>query len=45
MNLIHRELVKSFIGFKVNDIYNRKIASGKWGCGAFNGDKYLKLII
>ncbi len=45
MRMIQREISKSYIGFKVDTDPSRKIASGKWGCGAFNGNKYLKLLI
>ena len=36
-----RELNKCYIGFKVKG----QIATGRWGCGAFNGNSQLKLII
>jgi poly(ADP-ribose) glycohydrolase len=41
-----RDLIKSYVGFKGEIIDDKKeIATGKWGCGAFNGDPYLKLMI
>ena len=45
MHCIERELLKAYTGFRplgkgVN--YEFGIATGSWGCGAFNGDKYLK---
>jgi len=45
-----RELNKAFIGFNVSKYQekanvNKKIATGRWGCGAFRGNAQLKLII
>jgi poly(ADP-ribose) glycohydrolase len=44
---IHRELNKAYIGFMPTeeDEASWPIASGHWGCGAFNGDKHLKAIL
>lgn len=43
-----RELNKAYIGFMPNEADESKawrIATGHWGCGAFNGDKHLKALI
>lgn len=42
-----RELVKACSGFqKTGDATDEwKVVTGKWGCGAFNGDKVLKFVI
>lgn len=45
MKLIKRELIKAYTGFHTrgqtsNDLF--PIATGNWGCGAFNGDRQLK---
>ncbi|XP_053728076.1 poly(ADP-ribose) glycohydrolase [Synchiropus splendidus] len=48
MESITRELNKAFCGFKASryDRYDEPdIATGKWGCGAFNGDAQLKALI
>lgn len=40
-----RELTKAYIGFRLPDSFERLhygIATGNWGCGAFNGDLQLK---
>lgn len=45
-----REIVKSYSGFKLKEpskpdmVYEKLpvIATGNWGCGAFNGDRQLK---
>lgn len=53
---VYRELKKCYSGFKYNNdemktnqnvVITRypAIATGNWGCGAFNGDKQLKCII
>ncbi|CAF3456477.1 unnamed protein product [Rotaria socialis] len=48
MHCVDRELLKaytSFIPSRYGSDYTSGIATGNWGCGAFNGDKYLKAII
>ncbi len=45
MKYVKRELIKAFTGFHSrgltpNDAF--PIATGNWGCGAFNGDRQLK---
>ncbi|XP_077944811.1 poly(ADP-ribose) glycohydrolase [Gasterosteus aculeatus] len=42
---VRRELNKAFCGFKRRDHDEPDIATGKWGCGAFNGDPQLKATI
>ncbi|XP_030623916.1 poly(ADP-ribose) glycohydrolase-like [Chanos chanos] len=45
---IKRELNKAYCGFRENDVhpdYLPSIATGNWGCGAFNGDYKLKALI
>ena len=45
---IDRELNKAYCGFKIDDAHvveKPTIATGKWGCGAFGGDPYLKCLI
>ncbi|ODM88690.1 Poly(ADP-ribose) glycohydrolase [Orchesella cincta] len=42
---IDRELHKAFVAFIQNDGVNIPIATGNWGCGAFNGDPELKFLI
>ncbi|CAF1246391.1 unnamed protein product [Rotaria sordida] len=48
MKAVDRELLKAYTSFsplgKGSD-YEFAIATGNWGCGAFNGDKQLKAII
>ena len=42
---VHRELLKaytSFYPYGKEAGYRFPIATGNWGCGAFNGDKELK---
>ncbi|GMR49239.1 hypothetical protein PMAYCL1PPCAC_19434, partial [Pristionchus mayeri] len=44
---ITREIKKAYAGFMLSqrDTPARPIATGNWGCGAFNGDKELKSVI
>lgn len=45
MNKVERELFKAYTGFRPigDDAESRfAIATGNWGCGAFNGDRQLK---
>ncbi|CAF1215209.1 unnamed protein product, partial [Adineta ricciae] len=45
---IERELLKAYTSFLPQDAYEDSyfaIATGNWGCGAFNGDRQLKAII
>lgn len=48
-NNIDRELHKAFVGFYTDAKDPKRespsIATGNWGCGAFNGDPHLKMII
>ena len=50
-NLLLRELNKAFVGFSASDALEeeesapRRVVSGKWGCGDFEGDFQLKIII
>ena len=46
-NLVLRELNKAYCAFKIPSASNSKrpVATGNWGCGAFNGDPELKFII
>jgi poly(ADP-ribose) glycohydrolase len=40
-----RELLKAYTGFRPlgeGPDFQFGIATGNWGCGAFNGDKYVK---
>ncbi len=39
-----REINKACIGFKDTDHF-RDIATGNWGCGAFNGNVQLKFVL
>ncbi|XP_046860470.1 poly(ADP-ribose) glycohydrolase-like [Xenia sp. Carnegie-2017] len=46
---ITRELNKAYVGFLSRNIEDRNhlpaVATGNWGCGAFNGDKQLKSLL
>jgi len=45
MKYIKRELIKAFTGFHSRGLTPNQafpIATGNWGCGAFNGDRQLK---
>lgn len=42
---VTRELNKAYCGFKRHGHDEPDIATGKWGCGAFNGDPQLKALI
>ncbi|TMS08343.1 Poly(ADP-ribose) glycohydrolase [Larimichthys crocea] len=42
---VTRELNKAYCGFKAHGSDEPDIATGKWGCGAFNGDPQLKAVI
>lgn len=42
---VTRELNKAYCGFKGDVPDEPDIATGKWGCGAFNGDPQLKAVI
>ncbi|CAD8114192.1 unnamed protein product [Paramecium primaurelia] len=44
---INRELTKSYVAFslELNYTNNENISTGKWGCGIFNGDVQLKILI
>lgn len=41
----NRDIVKAIIGFQNLDNRIHTIATGNWGCGAFNGDFKLKFLI
>ncbi|UJR09526.1 hypothetical protein I4U23_013764 [Adineta vaga] len=48
MKYIKRELTKAYVGFYIRNQTHHcafPIATGNWGCGAFNGDRQLKAII
>ena len=44
VGMLTREVNKAFCGFMPSKLYlpatggNSAVATGKWGCGAFNGD-------
>ncbi|ODN03303.1 Poly(ADP-ribose) glycohydrolase, partial [Orchesella cincta] len=42
---ITREVNKAFVGFSSPSPSSVAVATGKWGCGAFNGDPQLKAVI
>ncbi|XP_034080053.1 poly(ADP-ribose) glycohydrolase isoform X2 [Gymnodraco acuticeps] len=42
---VTRELNKAYCGFMGHRTHEPDIATGNWGCGAFNGDKQLKAVI
>ncbi|CAD5219844.1 unnamed protein product [Bursaphelenchus okinawaensis] len=44
-DFVERELKKAYVGFVVKVNNRETIATGNWGCGAFNGNVYLKFII
>lgn len=48
LNLINRELNKSYCAFSSYEclpIRFNGIITGKWGCGSFGGNKYIKILI
>ncbi|VDK26367.1 unnamed protein product [Anisakis simplex] len=42
VDLVDRELLKAYCGFRVRDGSSKAIATGNWGCGVFGGDLRLK---
>jgi poly(ADP-ribose) glycohydrolase len=45
MKCTNRELLKAYSSFcpqKMGPDFQFGIATGNWGCGAFNGDRHLK---
>ncbi|XP_022625279.1 poly(ADP-ribose) glycohydrolase-like [Seriola dumerili] len=45
MSSVTRELNKAYCGFMGQEGKDPDIATGKWGCGVFNGDPQLKALI
>lgn len=45
MTRVERDLNKAYCGFKGHGHDEPDIATGNWGCGAFNGDPQLKALI
>ena len=48
MKAVKRELIKAFAGFHTrgrSTSHAFPVATGNWGCGAFNGDRQLKGIL
>ena len=43
VKFVQREMFKAYVGFKGTE--NSHIVTGNWGCGAFNGDIRLKMLI
>lgn len=43
--IIRRELNKAYCGFSCTYREGKSLATGHWGCGAFNGNKDLKCLI
>ena len=43
-NMILRDINKAFCGFSLASEKMEGIASGKWGCGVYGGDPYLKIL-
>lgn len=41
-NMFFLVSLKAYCGFKGHENHEPDIATGKWGCGAFNGDPQLK---
>ncbi|CAL8135945.1 unnamed protein product [Orchesella dallaii] len=44
-HFVDRELHKAYVAFMLTDSVNIPVATGNWGCGAFNGDPELKFLI
>jgi len=42
---IDRELHKCYVGFSQRGQHLAPVATGNWGCGVFNGDKELKILL
>ena len=40
----NRELLKAYVGFDCKQEQIKAVATGNWGCGAFNGDLRLKFL-
>ncbi|EGR30771.1 poly adp-ribose glycohydrolase, putative [Ichthyophthirius multifiliis] len=46
INVLLREINKAFVGFQAPQVpLDVPISTGRWGCGAFQGDSQLKLVI